>query len=253
MSMTRLQRVLFVLVIAVAGVVYLVMAERGTAEGWEQRKIRFHEATVRAEPLVLAIAAYTSAVGHPPAALADIVPGYLENMPATGLEECSRFEYRSLAHKQGSIVWYDLGSRQGEPYQVQSRYNDGDPGHAILVFSLNSQGYITSALIDRMPKGREPVDFEQQRWKSGRNRIEMALGLSETYRLQGMPRNVFEPLLGSPDGSRLVQGAPWELRINCPTGLLNHDAFVYWPTQKYPESLYGGRTESVGEWVYVHS
>jgi len=50
-----------------------------------------------------------------------------------------------------------------------------------------------------------------------------------------------------------VHGTPWELRINCPTGLLNHDSFVYWPTGEYPEHLYGGFTESVGRWVYVHS
>jgi len=57
----------------------------------------------------------------------------------------------------------------------------------------------------------------------------------------------------TPDGSRAAQGSPWELRINCPTGLLNHDAFVYWPTGNYPEHLYGGKTEPVGKWVYIHS
>ena len=81
----------------------------------------------------------------------------------------------------------------------------------------------------------------------------MALSLADTYRLHGMPRKVFESLLGPPDGSQVLHGTPWELRINCPTGLLNHDTFVYWPTGQYPEHLYGGKTESVGQWVYVHS
>ena len=125
--------------------------------------------------------------------------------------------------------------------------------HALLVFTLTSQGKISSALIDRLPKGRKPVDFNQQRWKLGRNRIEMALDLSDSYRLHGMPRDVFEPLLGPPDGSRDVHGAAWELRINCPTGLLNHDILVYWPTESYPQHLYGGNTEAIGRWVYVHS
>jgi len=253
MKTTRSLLVLSALVIAVAGVVCLVIPERDTAQGWATRKTRFQEAAVRAEPLILAVTAYTSTVGYPPKALVDIIPEYMEKLPATGLQECNSFEYRLLTHKQGSIVWYDLGSRQGQPYFGQSRYGDGDPDHAILVFDLDSTQKITSALIDRMPKGREPEDFEPERWKAGGNRIEMALGLSETYRLHGMPRDMFEPLLGPPDGTRLVHGTPWELRINCPTGLLNHDAFVYWPTEKYPQRLYGGNTESIGGWVYVHS
>jgi hypothetical protein len=253
MKTTRALLGLFVLATVAAGVVYLAAVDRDTQPDWEKRKIRFQEATLRAEPLILAITTYTSAIGHPPTALADISPDFLEAVPATGLDECSSFEYRSLMHKQGSIVWYDLGSRQGQPYSGKSRYSDGDPGHAILVFSVDSQGKITNALLDRMPEDREPVDFASERWKAGENRIEMALALSETYRLHGMPRNVFEPLLGSPDGSRVVQSPPWELRINCPTGLLNHDTFVYWPTQKYPQHLYGGNTEPIGRWVYVHS
>ncbi|MGB5539052.1 MAG: hypothetical protein WBO37_03090 [Gammaproteobacteria bacterium] len=253
MKKTRALPVLLVLCIAVAGVVYLVTPQRDAAQEWESRKPRFQQAAVHAEPLVRAITAYVSAFGHPPSALADLVPGFIQELPATGLQECSRFEYRSLVHKQGSIVWYDLGSRQGEPYSGASHYSDGDPGHAILVFVLDAKGQITSALIDRIPKGRDPLDFDPQRWKEGENRIEMALALADTYRLYGMPRDVFERLLGAPDGSRSVHGTPWELRINCPTGLLNHDSFVYWPSGEYPQHLYGGFTESVGRWVYVHS
>ncbi len=253
MKAPRSMLMLFVLAIAVAGVAVLLMPARDAAQGWEKRKLLFQEAALGAEPLILAISAYASAVGHPPTALADIIPEYLEKLPATGLQKCNRFEYRSLAHKQGSIVWYDLGSRQGQPWSGQSRYSDGDPDHAILAFTLDAKGKITSALIDRLPKGREPEDFEAERWKAGGSRIGMALALSETYRWQGMPGDVFETLLGPPDGSRVVQGALWELRINCPTGLLNHDIFIYWPTQKYPQRLYGGSTESIGGWAYVHS
>jgi hypothetical protein len=253
MSKTRSLLVLFVLCFVVAGVVRLLLPGHDAAQDWDTRKLRFQQAAAHAEPLILAIAAYASAAGHPPAALTDLVPGYLEQLPVTGLQECSRFEYRSLMHKQGSIVWYDLGSRQGQPYSGQSRYSDGDPEHAILVFALDVQGNITSALIDRMPKDREPLDFEPDRWKAAENRIEMALALADTYRLDGMPRDVFERLLGVPDGSRTVHGTPWELRIHCPTGLLNHDSFVYWPTGEYPQHLYGGITEAVGRWAYVHS
>jgi len=253
MKKPRLLLVLFALAIAVAGVARVVVPERDTAQDWEKRKNRFQEAALRAEPLVLAISEYTSAIGHSPTGFDDLIPVYLEKLPAAGLQECGNFEYRSLTHKLGSIVWYDLGSRQGRPWFGQSRYSDGDPDHAILVFALDAKGNITSALIDRMPKGGEPEEFQPTRWKEEENRIGMALALSDTYRLHGMPRDVFESLLGPPDGRRLVQGAAWELRINCPTGLLNHDAFIYWPTQKYPQNLYGGYTESIGGWVYIHS
>jgi len=253
MKTTRTLPALLALVIAVTGVVWLVIPKHGTVQDWEMRKLRFQQAAARAEPLVLAINTYTSATGHAPTTLADISPAYLESLPTTGLHECKHFEYRSLAHKQGSIVWYDLGSRQGQPWFGPNRYNDGDPEHAILVFTLDAQERITGALIERMPKGRKPETFESARWKAGGDRLSMALSLPDTFRLNGMPRDVFESLLGPADGSRVVHGAAWELRINCPTGLLNHDTFIYWPTQKYPQHLYGGDTEAVGRWVYVHS
>jgi len=34
---------------------------------------------------------------------------------------------------------------------------------------------------------------------------------------------------------------------------LNHDALIYWPSGEYPRHLYGGDTESIGQWVYIHS
>jgi len=245
--------VMLTLAVAACGTAYLLLTAGDTAQDREQRRILFQEATTRAEPLISAIEVYTASVGNPPDSLDDIVPHFLTGIPATGMQKCDRFEYRPLTHKAVSIVWYDLGSRQGQPFPGKSRFDAGDPGHAILVFTLDSQEKITSALIDRLPKGRKPVDFDPERWKSGGSRIEMALSLSDTYRLHGMPRGVFESLLGPPDGSRALHGAPWELRINCPTGLLNHDTLVYWPTEQYPAHLYGGNAEPVGSWVYVHS
>jgi hypothetical protein len=244
---------LLALAMVASGIVYLVLPAGDSAKAWEQRRILFQEAAMRAEPLIGAITTYTSTSGNPPDSLEDIVPQYMEQQPDTGLSACSDFEYRSLSLKPALLVWYDLGSRQGQPISGPGRYSDGDPDHAILVFTLDSQDKITSAMIDRLPKDREPLDFQPATWKAGDNRIEMALALADTYRLHGMPRTVFEPMLGPPDGSRAVQGSPWELRINCPTGLLNHDAFVYWPTGNYPEHLYGGKTEPIGKWVYIHS
>ena len=175
MKTIRSLPVLFVLFIALAGVAWLVMQEQKTTHDWEVRKLRFQQAAARAEPLILAINAYTSATGHPPAALDDVSPAYLESLPSTGLQECNSFEYRSLMHKQGSIAWYDLGSRQGQPWSGKSRYDDGDPGHAILVFTLDMQEKITGAVIERMPKDHEPETFDSARWKAGENRLDMAL------------------------------------------------------------------------------
>lgn len=245
--------VMLTLTVAACGFVYLLYIAGNPGEDPQQRRTLFQAAATRAEPLLAAIQAYTATVGNPPNTLGEIVPEFLADIPATGMRKCDRFEYRPLKHKAVSIVWYDLGSRRGQPYSGQSRFDAGNPGNAILVFTLDSDEYISGALIDRLPKGREPENFDPQRWKSGENRIEMALSLSDTYRLHGMPRDVLESLLGAPDGSRALHGPPWELRINCPTGLLNHDALVYWPTETYPAHLYGGRAEPVGKWVYVHS
>lgn len=110
MKIPRSLLVWLALIIALAGIIWLLIPEREAAQDWTMRKLRFQQAAARAEPLIRAINAYTSASGHPPRVLADVSPAYLESLPATGLQECKRFEYRSLANKQGSIVWYDLGS-----------------------------------------------------------------------------------------------------------------------------------------------
>jgi hypothetical protein len=44
---------------------------------------------------------------------------------------------------------------------------------------------------------------------------------------------------------------PWILKVEAGFGL-GFDSFVYFPTQKYPSSLFGGDPERVGAWVYVH-
>lgn len=44
----------------------------------------------------------------------------------------------------------------------------------------------------------------------------------------------------------------YELSIECSSGLLNWDRFVYWPESGYPGSMYGGGVERVGAWAYVH-
>lgn len=42
----------------------------------------------------------------------------------------------------------------------------------------------------------------------------------------------------------------YELRVPCSIGL-RLDLFVYRPGRSYPEHLYGGRVERIGDWAYV--
>lgn len=44
----------------------------------------------------------------------------------------------------------------------------------------------------------------------------------------------------------------YELRINCSSGGINFDRFVYWPSETYPPIIQGNWTEPIGTWVYVH-
>jgi hypothetical protein len=45
---------------------------------------------------------------------------------------------------------------------------------------------------------------------------------------------------------------PYELRVNCSIGVLNWDCFIYWPSESYPDNIYGGPTELINKWAYVH-
>lgn len=42
------------------------------------------------------------------------------------------------------------------------------------------------------------------------------------------------------------------LFIDTPSGGLNWDVFVYWPEGNYPDYFYGGSSELIGTWAYVH-
>ena len=55
MNATRSLPVLFALAAVAAGIVYLATAERDVEQDWEERKLRFQEAALRAEPLIRAI------------------------------------------------------------------------------------------------------------------------------------------------------------------------------------------------------
>ncbi len=44
----------------------------------------------------------------------------------------------------------------------------------------------------------------------------------------------------------------YELRIDCPSGGLNFDRFIYWPSERYPRRIQGNGVEEIRSWAYVH-
>jgi hypothetical protein len=80
----------------------------------------------------------------------------------------------------------------------------------------------------------------------------MVRSLSEHVPLKGATLSEVRLTLGEPTEISTLRNTPWELRIDCSNGILNWDIFFYWPTKDYPKYIYGGNTELIGEWAYVH-
>jgi len=45
---------------------------------------------------------------------------------------------------------------------------------------------------------------------------------------------------------------PWVLYVNCTSGGINFDKFMYFPNQNYPEKGYGGSLKRIEKWAYVY-
>jgi hypothetical protein len=44
----------------------------------------------------------------------------------------------------------------------------------------------------------------------------------------------------------------YELRIDCPSGGINFDRFIYWPSETYPDRIQDNLVERIHKWAYVH-
>lgn len=239
------------LFIVLCFVVYRVVIWVGV-EPWSLRKLRFTIATHQAERLIAAIKAYERDRGAAPDSLAALVPRYVAWVPRTGLPDYPRFEYQRFTNSQYSLMWYDLGSRKGHPMAGLWCYPEGDAEHAILALTVDQTGRLVQAYADRMPKAHETNAFDGERWRSNVDRIEMVRSLPTALKFPGTDTNAVVTLLGLPNGVRTLRDSPWELRIDCSRGMLNWDVFFYWPTQRYPDNIYGGIVERIGDWAYVH-
>jgi hypothetical protein len=221
-------------------------------EPWSMRKARFAHAAERARPLVEAIRRYEQEHGQAPASLQALLPGYLPRVPRTGLLDYPDFIYNRFTNTHYSLLWWDLGHRNGKPMTGLWCYAEGDPNHAILALTVDQQQRVVAARVDRMPAAPRKAAFDSGRWRKKEGRMEMVRSLPQHTNLLSQGTNAVLNVLGSPDGESTLRDSPWELRINCSWAGLNWDVFFYWPTGKYPGYIYGGSTERIGDWVYVH-
>ncbi len=44
----------------------------------------------------------------------------------------------------------------------------------------------------------------------------------------------------------------YELRIQCTSGGIDFDRFIYWPSERYPERFESSTVERIGRWAYEH-
>ncbi|HXF48942.1 MAG TPA: hypothetical protein VNL73_05910 [Verrucomicrobiae bacterium] len=232
--------------LALATMIYLNSSLRDRA---------FKRAADHAEIVVDAIKRFERYEGHPPDSLKDLVPKYLAAIPKTSLQSYPEFEYERFQDSGGSLIWWDLGSRRGAPMQGLWVYPDGDPDHAILAFQLDGKGIVVDSRMDRLPdtiRG-QALPFSKETWLAKQDqRLFMVGNLIDKHGFVDLHRSKVESLLGPPNGSRILRDSPWELRIQCSLGIMNWDVFFYWPTEHYPEEIYGGWVEKIGKWAYVH-
>jgi hypothetical protein len=220
---------------------------------WSLERFTWARVGRRGASIVTAIDAYQREHHEPPASLAALVPRYLASLPGTGAPAYPRFEFERYEHASDrTLVWYDLGSRHGQPIEGLWVYPDGPGDHAILAITFSDEGGLEEARIDRAPK-LTPQAFDLTRWKSDRStRLAMAKSLPGELRQRGVKPAQIAAALGDPDGTRRIPSTPWELRVPCSHGLMNWDVFFYWPARRYPKHAYGGSIERIGDWAYVH-
>ena len=120
---------------------------------------------------------------------------------------------------------------------------------------VDAEGRIVGTDTDRL--GAKPAQqvFDAGRWHGDpARRASMVDDLRAT--LVGRPVDDMTALLGPEGGAEDMpghfSGAPFELTVPCSIGLLNWDVFVYWPSEEYPDHMYGGWVERVEGWAYVH-
>jgi len=228
-------------------VIIIIYASSG-ARDWA-----FARLAERSEPLIAAIKAYEATHGKPPESLDDLVPAQLTEVPGTGMPAYPNYQYKLFpADAATRLHWYDLGSRNGQEFAGLWKYPDGERENAIFVITTDRNGTIVEVDGDRFPEPLDRVKFDLDSWSNRAQRVTMVRDLMATLRPEGKLFSEIEKVLGSPDGSRTLIDTEWELSVPCSRGVLNWDVFFYWPSEIYPDRLYGGSIERIDSWAYVH-
>lgn len=242
------------------GFVFVVLSMPAVFEPWSWRRARFEEAAEKGMVVVDAIERSTTDIGVPPARLDNLVPEYLPEIPKTALSRYPDYEYFVSTMPAPTRAWYDLGSRDGNPMAGPPLFPEGETGNAVLVFALDADGQFLDYALDRMPEEVEDIAFDPEMWRRRESRMAMVHSFLEENLREKTTFDEMTALLGEPDGSatpknyilKLEENSPWELRIRCPLGGINWDVFFYWPSEDYPDEIYGGVVERIGDWAYVH-
>jgi hypothetical protein len=208
----------------------------------------------RSRPIVSAIQAYTRENGRPPESLDDLVPRQIDRIPSTRMPAYPAYEYSvPKADSPVMLRWYDLGSRNGAPFNGLWKYPDGDKAHSILVLTTSRDDIVREVQVDRNAPSVVALPFDPVAWRQQPSvRMQMLDSIPRGKVAPGQHlRDVLE-ILGPEDGRRVLSDTPWELRVPCSRGLVNWDVFFYWPGQQYPAYGYGGSIERIADWAYVH-
>ncbi|MDY7000161.1 MAG: hypothetical protein SVS15_00080 [Thermodesulfobacteriota bacterium] len=230
----------------------LLFAAAGVSE---VRHSTFVSLAERAKPLVQAIEYYEHRNGHPPQSLDKLVPDPFPSVPVTGIRAYPYYEYQVFdqTYADARFIWYDLGLRGGGEMADQKKYNAGDPDHAILIFVFKGET-VVEVRTDRVPDDPGDFKFDRETWRMDNisKRLLMLRDLIASTEFTGKTMRTVEGVLGKPNGEFSLPCCPWELRVQCPTGILNWDIFFYRPGRDYPENAYGGPVKRIGDWAYVH-
>ena len=237
----------------------LVLAQRVPMNPTQVRDDEFSALAKRSQALTDALARYMDERGSAAPTLNALVPGYLPEVPGTGIERFPEYKYRIYANgiPEGELLWYDLGPTPDKLGALDDwRYGFlGSLEHAVLIVVLDRHDTVIATDTDRLPSSVEQRPFDESEWRT-EERTRLAMLDDAREKILAASAEELASLLGPEDGRQELPahdyGAPYELQVPCPLGMLNWDVFVFWPDGDYPTYMYGGGVELVGDWAYVH-
>jgi hypothetical protein len=91
--------------ISIFGLILFVSLFAMPTIGGPIRTKAFHDLAIRSQTLVDAISRFTTAKGHPPATLQDLVPDFLPAIPTTGMPSYPNYEYSTESERWKGNPW----------------------------------------------------------------------------------------------------------------------------------------------------